>query len=68
MDFIIIDNGGDNRQPKRNENNKGYDKRLHIKEKYAPRKIEDEADGVDKKRVVFFCGIACKNDCRANAH
>ena len=36
VDGIILDNGKDNRQPKRDEDDKSHDKRLHIKEKYAP--------------------------------
>ncbi len=36
VDWIILDNGKNNRQPKGNEDNKSHDKRLHIKEKYAP--------------------------------
>ena len=68
VDFIILDDGKNNRQPKRDKYNKRNDKRLHIKEEYAPRKIEDKADGIDKKSVVLCFRLACKNDCSADSH
>ena len=68
IDAVILYHGDNNRQPKGDENNKRNDKRLHIKEKYAPRKIKDEADGIDKKGIVFFRRITGEYDCRANAH
>ena len=68
VDWVVLDNRKDNRQPKGNENDKSHDKRLHIKEKYAPRKIEYQRDGVDKKCVVFFWRFACENHGSANSH
>ena len=68
VDFIVLDNGKDNRKPKRDKNNKRDDKRLHIKEEYTPREIEYKANGVDKQRVVLLRGIACENHSRANSH
>ena len=68
VDFGIFDDGKEYRQPQRDQNDKGNDKRLHIKEKYAPRKIEHKAHGVDEQGVVFLLRFACENDCRANPH
>ncbi len=68
VDFVVLDDGKDNRQPQREENDKRNEKRQHIKEKYAPRKIQHKADRVDKKRVVLLGRIACKNHRRANPH
>ena len=68
VDGIILNYRDDNRNPKRNENDERKDKRLHIKEKYPPRKIEYKADGVNEKGIVFFGEIACEDDGCANAH
>lgn len=68
VDFIIFDDGKEYREPKCDKNDKGNDKRLHIKEKYAPREIEHKAHGVDEQGVVCLLRLACENDCRANTH
>ena len=68
VDFIILYYGNDNGQPQRDENDKRDDKGLHVKEKYTPRKVEYKRDGIDKKRVVFFRGIASEYNRCANAH
>ena len=68
VDFIILYDCNEYREPKRNKNDKGNDKRLYIKEEYVPRKIEHKAHGVDKKGIVFLLRLACENDCRANTH
>ena len=54
VDFEILNHSDDNRQPKRDKDHERHKERLHIKEKYTPRKIEHKAYGIDEKRVVFL--------------
>ena len=68
VDFVVFYHCDDNGKPQSNENDETHDKRLHIKEKYTPRKIERKADGVHEQRVVFFVRFARENPRGANAH